>query len=74
MTDDEEMIYNFLTELNQNKRVSDETYAKLEKRFNKKGVIDLVGINGYYTFLAMQLNVIRQPIPKDGVKLPKFPS
>ena len=74
MTDDEEMIYNFLTELNQNKSVSDETYAKLEKRFNKKGVIDLVGINGYYTFLAMQLNVIRQPIPKDGVKLPKFPS
>ncbi len=60
--------------LNQNKSVSDETYAKLEKRFNKKGVIDLVGINGYYTFLAMQLNVIRQPIPKDGVKLPKFPS
>jgi len=74
MTDDEEMIYNFLTELNQNKSVSDESYAKIEKRFNKKGVVDLVGINGYYTFLAMQMNVIRHPIPKDGVKLPKFPS
>ena len=44
-----------------------------EKRFGKKGVVDLTGINAYYALLAMQLNVAQYPMPKDGKKLVRLP-
>jgi 4-carboxymuconolactone decarboxylase len=73
MSADEEIVYDFLTELNKYKRVSDHTFERADKRFGKKGIVDLTGINGYYTFLAMQLNVARYQIPKDGKNLIRFP-
>ena len=73
MSDDEEIVYDFSTELHRNKRVSDRTFARAEKRFGKKGAVDLAGINAYYTLLAMQLNVAEYEIPKGGKKLPRFP-
>jgi 4-carboxymuconolactone decarboxylase len=73
MSEDEEIVYDFSIELHRNMRVSDRTFERAEKRFGKKGVVDLTGINAYYTFLAMQLNVAQYPIPKDGQKLVRFP-
>ncbi len=73
MSEDEETVYDFLAELNRNKRVSDRTFERVERRFGRKGVVDLTGINGYYGLLAMQLNVARYPIPKDGRSLARFP-
>jgi 4-carboxymuconolactone decarboxylase len=62
MSADEEIVYDFTTELQTNKSVSDVTYAKAEKRWGKKGTVDIAGISGYYTFLALQLNMARQPV------------
>jgi len=73
MSDDEEIVYDFCIELHRNKRVSDRTFGRAEKRFGKKGVVDLTGINAYYTLLAMQLNAAEYDIPRDGKKLPRFP-
>jgi 4-carboxymuconolactone decarboxylase len=73
MSEDEQIVYDFCVELHKNKRVSDATFAKAEKRFGKGGVVDLIGINGYYSFLAMQLNAARYPLPKNGTPLPRFP-
>jgi 4-carboxymuconolactone decarboxylase len=73
MSDDEEIVYEFSTELHRTKRISDRTYARAEARFGKQGVVDLTGINAYYTLLAMQLNMAQYEIPKDGRKLPRFP-
>jgi 4-carboxymuconolactone decarboxylase len=73
MSDDEEMVYDFSVELHRNKRVSDKTFARVDKRFGKKGIVDLTGINAYYTLLAMQMNVAEYEIPKDGKKLARFP-
>jgi len=73
MSEDEQIVFDFLTELNRNKRVSDATFERADRRFGKKGVVDLTGINGYYSFLAMQLNVARYPVPKDGKSLTRFP-
>jgi 4-carboxymuconolactone decarboxylase len=64
MSEDEAVVYDFCTELHHNKSVSDATYAKALARFKEQGVIDLVGINGYYTFLSMVMNVARTPPPK----------
>ena len=68
MSADQEMLYDFTTELIQNKTVSDPTYARVLKRFGEKGVIDAVSITGYYTLLAMVLNTARTP-PNPGVPL-----
>jgi 4-carboxymuconolactone decarboxylase len=73
MSEDEEICYDLSVELHRTKRVSDATYARAVQRFGEKGVIDLVGINGYYTFLAMTMNTTRYPVPKDGLRLPRFP-
>ncbi len=73
MSTDEEIVYDFLNELNHNKRVSDATFERARVRFGEKGVVDLTGIDGYYTFLAMQLNVARYPLPAGGVPLVRFP-
>lgn len=66
MSGDQEMLYDFTTELIQNKSVSDPTYARVLKRFGEKGVIDAISITGYYTLLAMVLNTARTP-PEPGV-------
>jgi 4-carboxymuconolactone decarboxylase len=73
MTDDEEMVYDVSVELHRNKRVSDAAYSRAEKRFGRPAMVDLIGINAYYTLLAMQLNAARYEMPKDGVRLPRFP-
>ncbi len=73
MSDDETLVYDFSTELHRNHRVSDATFARAETRFGKPAVVDMVGISGYYTFLAMQLNAAKYQT-KDGTALPRFPS
>jgi 4-carboxymuconolactone decarboxylase len=73
MAEDEETLFEFVTELNRTRRVSDKTYERAVKTFGEKGVIDIVGIQGYYALLAMALNVSRLELPKDGQRLPRFP-
>jgi 4-carboxymuconolactone decarboxylase len=73
MSADEEIVYNLTTELLKNKRVSDASFSRAEQRFGKKGVIDMTGIAGYYTFLAMQLNMARYQFSGDGPRLSRFP-
>ena len=73
MSADEEIVYEFCTELHQNKSISDATYARTLARFGEQGVIDLLGVNGYYTFLAMVLNATRTAVPKGAPTIPLFP-
>jgi 4-carboxymuconolactone decarboxylase len=63
MAEDEEIIYDFVGELNHNKGVSDTTYARAVKKFGENGVVSLAGLNGYYVMLAMMLNVAHTPVP-----------
>ena len=51
------------------------TYARALALFGERGIIDLTGINGYYSFLAMMMNVARTPCDTDDVKpLAAFPN
>lgn len=63
MSADEEIVYDFCSELELNQSVTDATYARALKSFGEQGVIDLTGTVGYYTALAMILNVARTPLP-----------
>jgi 4-carboxymuconolactone decarboxylase len=73
MNADEEMVYDFAVELLKNKQVSDASFERVKARFGTKGAVDLTGIVGYYTLLAMQLNVAQYEVPKDARKLPRLP-
>ncbi len=63
MTDDETLLYELTSELHHHKSITDDTYARAVTRFGEQGVIDAVGITGYYTLLAMVLNTARTPVP-----------
>lgn len=72
---DEQLVYDFSTELHQNKSVSDATYAKALARFGEQGVVDLTAVNGYYSFIAMMLNVGRTALPQGATPgLKPFPA
>ena len=66
MAEDETIVYDFTTELLQNRSVSDDTYARALAKFGERGIIDMTGISGYYTMIAMVLNVARTPL-NEGV-------
>src|SRR5438093_662277 len=59
MAQDEEILYTLCDELHRNQSVSDATYAKAVSAFGEQGVVDALGITGYYTMLAMVLNTAR---------------
>jgi 4-carboxymuconolactone decarboxylase len=73
MSLDEELIYDFCTELLRNHSVSDPTYARAVTRFGEKGTIEMVGVVGYYTFQSMVLNTARTPVPPGAPALVPFP-
>jgi 4-carboxymuconolactone decarboxylase len=72
MDANEAVAYDFLTELDRTRQVKDATYARAAKAFGEPGVVDLTGIAGYYTLLAMTMNVARTPTSTDTP--PKLPA
>ncbi|HEU0203858.1 MAG TPA: amidohydrolase family protein, partial [Burkholderiaceae bacterium] len=68
---DDAIVYDFATELNRFKSVSDATYAKALARFGERTVVELTALIGYYTMVAMTLNAHEIPLP-EGVE-PAFP-
>ena len=69
MAPDQAVVHDFLQELQANRSVSDVTYRRAVELFGERGVIDLCGICGYYSTLAMVMNVARTPLP-EGVEPP----
>jgi 4-carboxymuconolactone decarboxylase len=63
---DEAVVYDFISELYANKSVSDATYARAEAQFGETGIIDLLGVVGYYATNAMIMNVARTAVPNDN--------
>ena len=63
MLADEALVYEFCVQLQQHQRVDDAIYAAALAAFGEQGVVDLMGINGYYTFLAMVMNAAQTPAP-----------
>jgi 4-carboxymuconolactone decarboxylase len=53
----ESLVYALCTELQRTRAVADATYDAAVHEFGEQGVVDLVAMVGYYTTLAMILNV-----------------
>jgi 4-carboxymuconolactone decarboxylase len=73
MSPDEEAVYDYAIELLKNKQVSNATFDRAKSRFGAKGVVDMTGILGYYSFLAMQLNAAQYQAPQGAKRLPRMP-
>jgi 4-carboxymuconolactone decarboxylase len=59
MAGEEAAVYDFCDELHRNQSVSDATYAKALDKFGEQGVVDIISVNGYYTWFAMIMNSVR---------------
>ena len=74
MAEDEEIAYDVATEILRLKRVSDPTYRRAVAKFGEQGVIDLLGVVGYYNFLAIVMNATRTGLPEGaGEPLKRYP-
>ena len=65
LSKEQRAICDFIAELHRTKRVTDKTYSRVHAMFGDPGMVEFVGILGYYTLVAMTLNVFRVPLP-DG--------
>jgi 4-carboxymuconolactone decarboxylase len=61
LADDESAVYDMCIELHRQRGVSDATWARAIACFGEAGVVDLIGLNGYYAMLAMVMNAARTP-------------
>ena len=74
MAADEATVYDFCNELLNTQGVSNLTYTRAVSLLGEKGIIDTIGIIGYYSMLAMVMNTARTPL-REGMssELPTFP-
>ena len=63
MQPDEEVVYNFCTDVLTTKHASDASFEAAKEKFGERGVVDMLGVLGYYQFVSMLLNVDGYPLP-----------
>ncbi len=61
---EQQMIYDFATEMHETHTASQKTYARVLERFGTLGVVQLTALLGYYTMVAMTLNAHEIPLPE----------
>lgn len=64
--DDEALVYAFMCALECQRAIPDALYARAVSILGQDGVIDLVGIAGYYTFISMTIKVFNLMPPQDA--------
>jgi 4-carboxymuconolactone decarboxylase len=61
---DEAAVYAFASELIRNRRVSDASWRLAVAELGQTGVVDLVGILGYYALVSMTIVAFEVPLPQ----------
>ncbi len=67
LSDDEMAVYAFCRALHRDRAVTDAQFAAAKAALGEEGVVELIAISGYYTMMAMALNVSEVP-PTSGVR------
>ncbi len=62
---DERLLYDFIQQLYRDRRVSDSLYKKTAAVLGDAGMVELIGILGYYATISMTLNVFAIPTEKE---------
>ena len=61
----EEAVWRFAVALHETRDVDDALYGRVRALLGQEALTDLIAVCGYYTLLAMTLNLYRVPTP-DG--------
>jgi len=61
---DEHEVYEFCRELHERHQIGDANYGRVRERLGEQGLIDLIGVCGYYALLALVMNAARTPLPE----------
>ncbi len=61
-------VYDYVHELQRDKRVSESVYQRALARLGTIGVVELTALSGYYTMVAMTLNAHEFPLPEGAAK------
>lgn len=64
--EEESAVYDFCAELLRKGRVTDPTFDRCRRLLGDRGSVDLTGLVGYYSLLAMQLNAFEVAVPADA--------
>ena len=74
MSADETAVYDFCIELHRNRSVSDPTYERARALLGEQGIMDMIGLSGWYSLVSMVLNTARISPPEDATeRLEPFP-
>jgi 4-carboxymuconolactone decarboxylase len=63
MQADETIVYEFCTALHTTHAVDEALFDRAVATLGERGVMDLIGVSGYYTLVSMVLNVAEIPLP-----------
>lgn len=63
MKEDEALVYDFCTTLHRRHFVDQTLFERAKSVLGEQGVVDLIGVSGYYTLVSMVLNVAEIPLP-----------
>ena len=69
MEDDEAVVFDFCSVLHRQHFVDDALFQRAVTALGEQGVVDLIGVSGYYTLVSMVLNVVEVPL-RPGVASP----
>src|SRR6266700_4323189 len=67
MKDDEAALYDLATALYRDRKVSDPVYKAALEKFGERGIMDIIGIIGYYDLVSMTLITMQAEAPNDSV-------
>jgi 4-carboxymuconolactone decarboxylase len=67
--EDEQMVYDVVTELSESKQLGAESYARACDFFGEDLLVELISAAGLYTMVAMMLNAFDAPIPATAERL-----
>jgi len=68
MKDDEAALYDLAMALYRDKKVSDPIYKAALDKFGERGIMDIIGLMGYYDITSMTLITMQAGAPNDSVK------
>jgi 4-carboxymuconolactone decarboxylase len=63
MKDDEAALYDLTTALYRDRKVSDPVYKAALDKFGERGIMDIIGIAGYYDLVSMTLITMQAEAP-----------
>lgn len=73
MAEDEEIAWEVCDELQRMRGLSDGTYARAVQCLGERGLLDMLGLIGYFTTVSMVMNVARTPPMMDATAAPLAP-